>query len=167
MSFGSAPAIFSQVALAQITSAQFNVLISDLNIGQPGDGFTVVSAMRRTQPKCITLILTGYPRFETALEAIRRQVDDYLIKPASVADLVSTIEEKLRERTPGTISTTKRIAEILRDNKFKITQRALNEMKSDPVLGKLPLGILAPRPAVRGVGNCSGNRQLKNSDLHL
>jgi len=48
-------------ALAEITSAQFDVLISDLNIGQPGDGFTVVSAMRRTQPKCVTIILTGYP----------------------------------------------------------------------------------------------------------
>ena len=58
-------------ALAQITSAPFDVLISDLNIGHPGDGFTVVSAMRRTQPTCITLILTGYPGFDSALEAIR------------------------------------------------------------------------------------------------
>ena len=48
-------------ALTQILAAQFDILISDLNIGHPGDGFTVVSAMRRTQPTCITLILTGYP----------------------------------------------------------------------------------------------------------
>jgi len=42
-------------ALAEIMSAQFDVLLSDLNIGQPSDGFTVVSAMRRTQPECVTL----------------------------------------------------------------------------------------------------------------
>jgi ActR/RegA family two-component response regulator len=126
-------------ALAQITSAEFDILISDLNIGQPGDGFIVVSAMRRTQPKCITLILTGYPGFETALEALRNQVDDYLIKPAPITDLVSIIEQKLKERKPGTVSATKRIAEILRDKKFEITQRALKEMKSDLLLGKLPL----------------------------
>jgi len=82
-------------ALAEITSAQFDVLISDLNIGQPGDGLTVVSAMRSMQPNCVTLILTGYPGFETALEALRNQVDVYLIKPADVPTLVSLIEKKL------------------------------------------------------------------------
>ena len=46
--------------------ATFDVLLSDLNIGQPGDGFTVVSAMRRVQPKAATFILTGYPDFDTA-----------------------------------------------------------------------------------------------------
>jgi DNA-binding NtrC family response regulator len=71
-------------ALAQVVSGPFDVLISDLNIGEPGDGFVVVSAMRRTQPNCVTLILTGFPGFETALQAIRSQVDDYLIKPASI-----------------------------------------------------------------------------------
>ena len=59
-------------ALNLITTRQFDVLISDLNIGNPADGFTVVSAMRRTQPDAITFILTGYPAFESALEAIRR-----------------------------------------------------------------------------------------------
>jgi ActR/RegA family two-component response regulator len=39
----------------------FDVLISDLNIGHPADGFVVVSAMRRTQPDTLTFILTGYP----------------------------------------------------------------------------------------------------------
>ena len=126
-------------ALAVITSAQFDVLISDLNIGQAGDGFTVVSAMRRTQPNCVTLILTGYPDFGTALDAIRNQVDGYLIKPAQIPTLVSLIEQKLKNREPGAGVATKRIAQILRENTFEITQRALTEMKSDALLGKLPL----------------------------
>src|SRR6476619_6824148 len=82
-------------ALSIIGSQQFDVLISDLNIGNPGDGFTVVSAMRRTQPDAVTFILTGYPAFETALEAIRQQVDDYLVKPADVEELVNNITVKL------------------------------------------------------------------------
>src|SRR2546428_567626 len=63
-------------ALAIISAEPFDVLISDLNIGEPADGFTVVSAMRRTQPKCVNFILTGYPAFETALQAIRKHVED-------------------------------------------------------------------------------------------
>jgi len=66
-------------ALAEIASAQFDVLISDMNIGQPGDGFTVVKAMRRAQPNCVTLVLTGHPAAETALLAFRYQVDDELV----------------------------------------------------------------------------------------
>src|ERR1700756_2001249 len=87
-------------ALQKITSQQFEVLLSDLNIGNPGDGLTVVSAMRRTQPEAVTMILTGYPAFETALEAIRSQVDDYAVKPANIDDLVHVIEDKLKHREP-------------------------------------------------------------------
>jgi DNA-binding NtrC family response regulator len=38
-------------ALRFIANEKFEVLIADLNVGSPGDGFTIVSAMRRTQPK--------------------------------------------------------------------------------------------------------------------
>lgn len=82
-------------AVAEINTSRFDVLVSDLNIGEEGDGFQVVSAMRQTQPRCVTLILTGYPGFETAIEAIRHQVDDYLVKPADIDTLVSTINQKL------------------------------------------------------------------------
>jgi DNA-binding response OmpR family regulator len=126
-------------ALAQIASAPFDVLISDLNIGHPGDGFTVVSAMRRTHPKCITLILTGFPGFDSALEAIRSQVDDYLIKPASIPALIRLIEQRLENPEAGTAAATQRISQVLRENHFKISQRVLKALKSDPQLAALPL----------------------------
>jgi two-component system OmpR family response regulator len=66
-------------ALAEIKTAQFDVLISDMNIGQLGDGFTVVKAMRNTQLNCATLVLTGHPATETALLALRYEVDDELL----------------------------------------------------------------------------------------
>jgi DNA-binding NtrC family response regulator len=81
-------------ALVEINSQQFDVLLSDLNIGEEGDGFRVVSAMRRAQPGCITIILTGYPSFDTALEGIRHQIDDYLVKPADVEALVRSLRDK-------------------------------------------------------------------------
>jgi CheY-like chemotaxis protein len=126
-------------ALALIASAQFDVLISDLNIGSAGDGFTVVSAMRRTQPQCVTLIMTGYPGFDSALEAIRAQVDDYLIKPTPVPTLINVIEEKLRCPSLDPEAATKRISQVLCECTFEITQRALAAMKSDPALSALPL----------------------------
>ena len=108
-------------ALALISTRKFDVLISDLNIGQPGDGFTVVSAMRRTQPEASTFILTGYPAFETALEAIRQQVDDYLVKPADVEMLVTKIRQKLTMPRPANHHIeAKPLDKIIEENKREI-----------------------------------------------
>ncbi len=121
-------------AVVAISSRPFDVLIADLNIGEPGDGFTVISAMRRTQPNCVNLILTGYPAFETALRAIQAQVDDYLIKPADPEALVTKIEATLQSPRPALRMTRKRIAGFLRENMGAIQQRTLELMKADPEL---------------------------------
>jgi ActR/RegA family two-component response regulator len=126
-------------ALREITTRTFDILISDLNIGQPGDGFTVVSAMRRTQPDCINFILTGFPAFETALAAIQRQVDDYLVKPANIEDLVELIQEKLRDRQPSHLSVPTRLSRLLRTNCEAISAEVVRRMKEDPVLGAIEM----------------------------
>jgi PAS domain S-box-containing protein len=126
-------------ALAIITSEHFELLISDLNIGHPADGFVVVSAMKRTQPECVTFILTGYPGFESALQAIREQVDEYLIKPADITQLLATIEEKLSKRKPREIRGSKRLSTVLHENIPVIIEHTLAAMKRDPELGPLPV----------------------------
>jgi len=85
-------------AISEIKTHKFDVLLSDLNIGKDGDGFTVVQAMRKAHPNCVTVLLTGYPAFESALQAIHDEVDDYFVKPADLDSLISTIERKLHAR---------------------------------------------------------------------
>jgi ActR/RegA family two-component response regulator len=121
-------------ALTEITTHKFNVLISDLNIGEPGDGFTVVSAMRRTQPQCITFIITGYPAFESALSAIQRQVDGYFVKPAQVEALVAQIETKLKEGIRHGSAPLMRLGTLLRENVNATCEAALVRLKADKAL---------------------------------
>jgi DNA-binding NtrC family response regulator len=85
-------------ALAEINSSRFDVLLSDLNISEEGDGFQIVSAMRRLQPRCVTVVLTGYPAFETAVQALRQQVDDYVVKPADLEALIANLRERLKNK---------------------------------------------------------------------
>ena len=74
-------------ALSEIRSHEFDVLLSDLNIGKDGDGFAVIRAMRNAHPKCVAILLTGYPGFESSLQALHDEVDDYFVKPADLDSL--------------------------------------------------------------------------------
>ncbi len=126
-------------ALSAIQTDNFEVVLADLNIGQPGDGFTVVSAARRIYPQLVAIIITGYPAFETALQAIRSQVDDYVVKPTNVEQLVQLIENKMHDRKPHSPVQTKRLAVILRDHGDNIIEYWLNRVKDDPKLAAIPL----------------------------
>jgi len=119
-------------ALNLIATQKFDVLISDLNIGEAGDGFTVVSAMRRTQPESATFILTGYPAFETALEAIRQQVDDYFVKPADVENLVEKVQARLATpRGERLRIRPRRVSELLEEHREAIIVRWLAAARDD------------------------------------
>jgi len=126
-------------ALKFITEQSFDVLIADLNVGQAGDGFTVVSAMRRTQPRAVTFILTGYPAFETALEAIRLQVDDYITKPTDTETLAGKIRAKLAEPKLVHHVESKRLPDIVEANIPAITEEWLDESHADPMLGTIDI----------------------------
>lgn len=124
-------------ALVEINSYQFDILLSDLNIGEEGDGFLVVSAMRHLQPHCINLILTGYPAFETALQAIQNQVDDYLVKPADVEGLIASMKEKLSTRSTSIPALPQRLSVILHDNGKLLAKQLLDVIRRDPKLSEL------------------------------
>ena len=53
-------------ALRHIATESFDVLITDLHMPNPGDGFTVVTAMRHFQPNALTLLVSGYPDVQSA-----------------------------------------------------------------------------------------------------
>jgi ActR/RegA family two-component response regulator len=117
-------------ALEIINHRQFDVLLTDLNIGSAADGFILVTAMRRIQPTAATFILTGYPDFQTALEAIRKQVDDYFTKPADIPTLVSTLKQKvLRPRC--TEPPCKRVSTVILEKSHEIVERWLEEVSAD------------------------------------
>ena len=124
-------------ALKLISQQSFDILIADLNVGHAGDGFTVVSAMRRTHPKAVTFILTGYPAFETALEAIRLQVDDYLTKPTDTEALLQKIRSKLAQPKSEHHMASKRLPQVIRENLARITAEWLELVKNDVDLSKI------------------------------
>lgn len=82
-------------ALKLIAAQRFDVLLSDLQMPDAGDGLTVVSAMRHSNPKAVTFILSGYPQMDNAAKAILLQMDEVLTKPISPELLVKAINDRL------------------------------------------------------------------------
>jgi ActR/RegA family two-component response regulator/PAS domain-containing protein len=127
-------------ALELVSNQRFDVLLADFNVGQPGDGFTVVSAMRRVQPDACTFILTGYPDFESAIQAMKAQVDEYFSKPLDVEELVAAISSARSGKRPAPkVSPTRKMSQILRELSPQICQRWLRGVLSDPEIAALPL----------------------------
>ena len=84
-----------QDALAQIRNQQFDLLLCDLNIERAQDGFEVIRAMREAHPRCLCLVLTGYPDEESAVKGTQLGIDDYIRKPAKADTLVALLADKL------------------------------------------------------------------------
>lgn len=124
-------------ALERIRSQPFDVLISDLNIGEPGDGFTLVSAMRRTHPTCRNFIITGYPAFETALEAIRSQVDAFFVKPTDVSTLLASLTGATELPVVRDVPKL-HISDLLRREVEGIGARALEYLRTNSTIRWLP-----------------------------
>src|SRR5580693_6404481 len=100
-------------ALRLITAETFDVLITDLHMPNPSDGFAVVTAMRHSQPEALTLLVSGYPDVKSAMEAILLEADHIIVKPFGAANLADLVEEKLQNRHPSAQTPKERVAEIL------------------------------------------------------
>ena len=48
-------------ALKHISLTTFDLLLSDLQMPGAGDGLTIVSAMRHSNPKAVTMLLSDFP----------------------------------------------------------------------------------------------------------
>lgn len=82
-------------ALKYISLQKFDVLLSDLHMPGPGDGLTVVSAMRHANPDAVTLLLSAFPEMSAAANAILMQTDEILVKPMQIPELIEAITQRL------------------------------------------------------------------------
>jgi YesN/AraC family two-component response regulator len=126
-------------AIHLIDTEPFDVLLSDLHMPGAGDGFTVISAMRHKHPNAITLLLTGYPALEEAMDAIRLQADEILVKPMPIPEMIALIREKLGKLGTRRSFSTERVASILERDAHITIANWLAAVNSDDELSGILL----------------------------
>jgi DNA-binding response OmpR family regulator len=126
-------------ALRHIASESFDVLITDLHMPNPGDGFTVITAMRHSQPNALTLLVSGYPDVEGAMAAILLAADEIMVKPFDVGKLVDLIRQKMLNRKPAARLEKETVGTILRRCIPAVVENWLARAKQSKELNHVPL----------------------------
>ena len=126
-------------ALADIATERFDVLITDLHMPDPGDGFTVVTAMRHSQPDALTLLVSGYPDVQSAMAAILLEADEIIVKPFEIARLTELVNERMVNRKPTKRLDKESVGNILRRCSADIVDSWLARAKQSSELNRVAL----------------------------
>jgi DNA-binding response OmpR family regulator len=137
--FDVVPAASVTEALKFIATESFDVLITDLHMPNPSDGFAVVTAMRHSQPDALTLLVSGYPDVKSAMDAILLEADDIIVKPFEAGRLAEMVHEKLLTRKPSTRMQKERVAAILQRCTSGIVEDWLVRVKKNKLLSRVLL----------------------------
>jgi DNA-binding response OmpR family regulator len=86
-------------ALDILRDTSFDVAVVDLNLGGQVDGLKVLEAIRWRWPATAVLILTGQGSLDSAIAAIREDVDDYLLKPVRPRRVRQAVQRALEKRS--------------------------------------------------------------------
>jgi DNA-binding response OmpR family regulator len=137
--FDVIPATGVVEALKLIITESFDVLITDLHMPNPSDGFALVTAMRHTQPDALTLLVSGYPDVTSAMDAILLQADEIIVKPFEAGKLAEMVHEKLLTRKPAAGTPKERVATILLRCTSRIIEDWLTQVKKNKALNRISL----------------------------
>jgi ActR/RegA family two-component response regulator len=121
----------------EVTTAN-TVVEAHLHMPGPGDGLTVVSAMRHANPKAITMLLSSFPEMGAAAHAILLQTDEILVKPMQVPALIDVIKQRLANG-PRTSRVVESVATILDRATGKTIQDWFERVQQEETLMAIPM----------------------------
>jgi DNA-binding response OmpR family regulator len=84
-------------AVEHVRTHPVDLMIVDLRM--PGmDGLEVVQVVNQISPETEVILLTAFGSTETAIQALRLRIHDYLLKPASPSQVLASVRKGLTRR---------------------------------------------------------------------
>ncbi len=84
-------------ALEQLEAREFDLLLTDLHLGQ-SDGMELLERTRARWPDTRVVVITGYASIPSAVEAVKKGAFQYLAKPFAIEELRSIVRRALEGR---------------------------------------------------------------------
>ena len=79
-----------------LASHSASLVLSDVQMS-PGNGYELLSTIRRNQMDVPVILMTAYGSIPQAVDAIQAGAADYLVKPFEVSSLVNTVRKQMRD----------------------------------------------------------------------
>jgi DNA-binding response OmpR family regulator len=87
-----------QAAVEYVRTHPVDLMVVDLRM--PGmDGLEVIQVVNQVSPETEIVLLTAFGSTETAIQALRLRIHDYLLKPASPAQVIASVKKGLARRS--------------------------------------------------------------------
>lgn len=87
-----------RIALNRVRENRYDLLVTDLRMPEM-DGMSLIEQAKEIQPDLDALIMTAFASTETAVDALRRGVTDYLSKPFGVTEIRTALGKVLDARS--------------------------------------------------------------------
>ena len=75
----------------------YNLALIDIRLPDM-EGTELLTTLKKTTPKMVKIILTGYPALQNAVSSINQGADYYMIKPVDAEELLRVIKEQLAKQ---------------------------------------------------------------------
>ena len=118
-------------ARAALSSSDFQLVLTDLYLGEQRLGYEIAEFARALQPPIPVILVTARPSFANAKEAMRSRISEIVVKPIDGATLVSACRRAI--------------------NQFEIERRnEVLQTQNRTLMGVLPRAIEAKDPTTKG-----------------
>ena len=87
-----------QAAVEHVRTHPVDLMIVDMRM--PGmSGLEVIQVVNQVSPETEVILLTAYGSTDSAIQALRLRIHDYLLKPASPAQVIQSVKKGLARRS--------------------------------------------------------------------
>lgn len=144
-------------AIASLEATAIDLILLDLQLGDD-DGVEVMRDVRSRWPSLPIIILTAHGSMNSAIEALRHDAADYLLKPIGMEPLRARVAEVIqrhrasRERSQRIRSMYQQLQALVEDEGIGPQQAAASATAPDSTLSVGPLYIDVSQHMVRMAG---------------
>ena len=138
------------MALKKLANHPYDLVLTDIMIGDIS-GINVLKNIKEKYSNVLVLLMTGYASIETAIDALRLGATDYILKPCSKKEILSSINKSLKinsqHKNKKTSQDVKGSLKVLSGKKpltikeSLVCEHLLHGLKSDDIATKLDVTL--------------------------